>query len=177
MYAFLSKEIFLRISPIDFSSYFIGQNYLMCLCLSKRKTITKTGCFNQVLFLKQKGWLLDRQPTSVLLHCLFSNVQKKKKVYCAPIMYVLRLWRYWHHNLMSITTNLEPKCWRSWLTERRCWGNVLWSMELKGKVELPRPGSFMARKWLSWKQSLPKRGGSSPSFKLALSSQLWFQNY
>lgn len=86
VYAFLRKEIFLRISPVNFSSYFIGQNYLTCLCLSKRKTITKTRCFNQVLFLKQEGCLLDRQ-TNQCSAQLFIQPHTKKSLLCTYYVY------------------------------------------------------------------------------------------
>lgn len=31
---------------------------------------------------------------------------------------MLQLRRYWHHSLMPTAANSEPKCWRSWLTEK-----------------------------------------------------------
>lgn len=94
---------------------------------------------------RRDGYWIDNQPMICSAVCLTTS---KKSVYEAPTntYWALRLWRDWPHSLMSTTANLERKCWRFWLTERRCSGNVLWSKEPKGKVEVAGPGSFMARK-------------------------------
>lgn len=78
MYAFLSKKIFLRILPVDFSSYFIGQNDLMCLCLIK-KTVMKIGCLKSGCFYswnrKDGSWISSKSVICSIV-CLATSPKK-----------------------------------------------------------------------------------------------------